>query len=132
MKITLMELKSKGACQDQVDLFIELGLHKREITLQDCLDHASEIDWDWASENLLKGPALAEYVRVRDLAHAEYNRVCDPVLAENSQVSGQAMAEYVRVSGPALAEYGRVSDPAWDEYKRVQASTFFQLKESAQ
>ena len=90
MPITLKELESKGAPTDQIRLFKALGFHKREITLQDCLDHAGEIDLDWASEDLLKGPALARYKRVCDQAIAEYNRVCDPVLAEFNRVCASA------------------------------------------
>ena len=141
MRITLRELESKGAYQGQVDLFKELGLHKRKINLQDCLEHAGEIDWDWAAENLLSDPARAEFNLVYDKAWAEYHRVCDSAWDEFNRVRDQALDEFNRacaedefnrVCDLAGAEYGRVCDPAWNEFNRVQASTFFRLKESEQ
>ena len=63
--------------------------------------------------------ALAEYEKVRGLAWAEYEKVCDLALAEYEKVRGPAWAEYEKVRGPALAEYKKVRGLAWAEYEKV-------------
>ena len=99
--ITLRKLKAKRACQVQLDKFKELFGSKVEITLELCIKHAHDFNFNWAADNLLSASALAEYQRVTASAWAEYQRV-----------TASAYAEYQRVTAPALAEYDRVTASA--------------------
>ena len=134
-KITADVLRSKGACQIQLDKFAVLFPTGTRPTAIECKKYALEFDWDWAAANLLTAPAFAEYGRVRDAAYAEYNRVVDAAaakynrvvdaaFAEGGRVRDAAYAEYNRVRDAAIAEYNRVSVPAYAECNRVSAQAF--------
>ena len=112
--ITLRQIDAKGACQDQRDKFKEIFGSQVEVTLDLCIKHAQDFDFNWAANHLLSSTARAEYARVRAPAWAEYERV-----------TASAEAEYERVTAPARAEYARVRAPARAEYERVKASAFF-------
>jgi hypothetical protein len=53
MKITADLLRSKGACEEQVLLFVELGGDDLELTEELCVRHADKFDWFWAACKLL-------------------------------------------------------------------------------
>ena len=122
--ITLRKLKAKRACQVQLDKFKELFGSKVEITLELCIKHAHDFDFNWAADNLLSASALAEYQRVTAPAWTEYNRVTASAWTEYQRVKASALAEYNRVKAPALAEYDRVTASAYAEYDRVRASAW--------
>lgn len=63
MKITARLLRCKGACADQVDLFVAtFGKDaKVEITEALCVEYATKFDWGWAAANLLPPPLYADY-----------------------------------------------------------------------
>ena len=125
MKLTAQMLRKKGACDEQVELFVELFGESANVTQKLAMTHATKFDWDWAAKKLLSrakyteyykvcGAAWAEYRKVRGPALAEYRKVCGAAaLAEFDKVRDAAWAEYDKVCGPALAEYRRVCGPAW-------------------
>ena len=54
MKITARLLRSKGACPDQVAIFVKEWPEGAEVTLPNCLRAAElGLDFDWAADNLL-------------------------------------------------------------------------------
>ncbi|MDR3562068.1 MAG: hypothetical protein P4N59_11620, partial [Negativicutes bacterium] len=58
--ITLGQLRTAGACQNQRKLFEETFGNSVEITEEICLAHANKFCWDWAAKNLLSPKAWAE------------------------------------------------------------------------
>ena len=112
-ELKLQTLIDRGACQPKADLFRARFGESVDITPELCESVASDFDFEWAAENLLTAPALAEYKRVSDAAVAEYKRVTAP-----------ARAEYERVRAPACAEYERVTDAAYAECDRAIAREF--------
>ena len=123
--ITLRQLDAKGACQDQRNKFKEIFGSQVEVTLDLCIKHAQDFDFNWAVNHLLSSTARAEYERVTASASLEYTRVTAPAWAEDARVRASAWAEYERVTASARAEYARVRAPARAEYERVKASAFF-------
>jgi hypothetical protein len=111
--ITITDLTSKGACEDQVALFREMFGESVVVTVARARTVAGLFNWEWAARNLLDGTARAEYGRVTGPARAEYERVED-----------LAGAEYERVRGQARAEYERVRGQAWAECERAQGQAF--------
>jgi hypothetical protein len=103
--ISAKRLDAAGACSDQVRLFRDTFGDKPVKINAENWAKAGEVGLDrfWL-EGFLKGPARAEYKRVRDAAWAEYKRVRDAALAEYERVCGPALAEYKRVAGAALFE----------------------------
>ena len=106
-QITYDLLKSKNACDSQLELFgTHIGLtNSIELTQESALKYCNIFDIDWAAKNLLALDDLVEYNKVRD----------------------QALAECEKVRAPAWAEYNKVRAPAWAEYNKVRASTFVNL-----
>jgi len=74
-KITARLLRSKGACDKQVQKFHALWPRGVRPTLELAAEHASTFDWSWAAQHLLSALASAEYNRVKAPAWAEYQRV---------------------------------------------------------
>ena len=111
MKVTKTLLRRKGACDDQLDKFVELFPEGVVVTEALCVEHASVFSWDWAASHLLSPPARDEYERVI------------------AAVRVAAQAEYERVRVAARDEYEREMAPALDEYVRVTAATFGRLAE---
>ena len=79
--ISVKRLEAAGACSDQVRLFRDTFGDKPVRLTPENWAKAGEVGLDrsWL-DRFLKGPARAEYERVRDAAWAEYERVCDPAL----------------------------------------------------
>lgn len=97
---TLIDLR---ACQSQVDLFRTKFGESVDIAPELCESVASELDFEWAAENLLKATAYAEYERVRNAAYAEYERVTDPALAEYERVTASEFArQYIAQGGGGM------------------------------
>jgi len=103
MKLTAEMLRKKGACDEQVELFVELFGESANVTQKLAMTHATKFDWDWAAKKLLSrakyteyckvcGPAWAEYRKARDAAWAEFDKVCDAARAEYDNVRGPAWA----------------------------------------
>ena len=88
--ITLRQLDAKGACQDQRDKFKEIFGSQVEVTLDLCIKHAQDFDFNWAANHLLPSTAEAEYARVRAPAWAEYERVTAPARAEYERAMASA------------------------------------------
>ena len=106
-------LTSQGACVEQIATFAAEWPAGAAVTRANIARAtALHLDLNWLATRLLRGPARAEYNRVRDLALAEYERVRGQAWAEYERVRGQARAEYERVRGPARAEYNRVCGQA--------------------
>ena len=125
--ITVALLRSKGACEDQVDTFRSLFGDAAPLTVEAAVENAASFDWNWAADRLLSAPARVEYRKVHDAARAEYEKVRDADWAEYEKVRDAAWAEYRKVSAPARAEYEKVSDAARAEYQKVRACTFARL-----
>ena len=112
--IGVAKLRKLGACHSQVDKFKEIfGNKPVAVTVELCVAHAQDFNWDWAANNLLTAPAKTEYSRVVASARSEYNRVVAPARSEYDRVAAAARSEYNRVVAPALAEYDRVVAAAW-------------------
>ena len=107
MKVTKTLLLRKGACDDQLDKFVELFPKGVVVTEALCIEHASVFDWGWAASHLLRAPAQDEYSRVRAAAQAEYERVIAAAWDEYEREMAPAQAEYSRV---AAATFGRLEE----------------------
>ena len=63
--ISVAKLRKLGACHSQVDKFNKIfGDKSVAVTVELCVAHAQDFNWDWAANNLLTAPAEAEYDRV--------------------------------------------------------------------
>ena len=130
--ITAELLKSKDACQGQLDLFKThfgdkpVPLNKKVFT-----KFSSEFDIAWAAKHLLDSTDFVEYDKVQGPALAEYENVRDPALAEYYKVRAKAWTEFEKVRDTAWGEYEKIRDPAQAEYKKAAALAFLTLYKTA-
>jgi hypothetical protein len=78
MIITVKMLESKKACTSQVNLFVELFGDSVEVTKELCLKHASDFDFEWATQHLLKISARRAYNEAVAPARRAYNEAVAP------------------------------------------------------
>ena len=77
--ITREFLKSKDACQKQLEILFAEFPNGGEVTLENCLRAASlDIDFDWAAKNLLSAPALKAYEEAMAPAWKAYEEAKAP------------------------------------------------------
>lgn len=76
MKVTVKELRDKGACKRQVRVFKKEWPKGVEITLE-ALERAVELELDlyWFADMFLPTPALADFDKAMELARNELNKV---------------------------------------------------------
>lgn len=60
-RISSSLLLQKGACREQVELFIALGGDHLDLTEELCLEHAERFNWYWAAYQLLTQAASVIY-----------------------------------------------------------------------
>lgn len=131
-KITSDLLRRRGACMQQIYLFIELGGDRLALTEELCIKHANQFAWDWAADNLLTRKARTYYKRIIEPALAKYEHAVQAAAAEYENTLQKALAKDVPTveveawgEVDALVEYRRVQKPAWAQYKRACASAFY-------
>ena len=105
--LTYTQLKTKGACKDQLQLFKKLfpdgaNLRSEAHAIRLAKAMSPKFDFGWAAENLLTGPAWAAY----------------------KKAEAPARAAYKKAQAPALAAYKKVEAPAWAAYREAKAAAF--------
>ena len=105
-KITTKMLTDLGACHGQIVKFNELFPEGANVTIELCVKHAADFDWDWAVGAFLSRPALADY-----------RAAVAPYLEAYKVASASALATY----GATISPVRYVSDAdmvhAWDKYR---------------
>ena len=72
MTITLKQLRRKGACEPQVQLFKTTFGQSAEVTIETALKMADKFDWTWAAKKLLPAPAWKAFSEARAQAWKAY------------------------------------------------------------
>jgi hypothetical protein len=94
MKITLDQLRSFGACNEQVALFERLFGSGVELTEALVLEHGSQFDLNWLARKLFRGDIRAEYQKSHELISAEYWKACALIWAKYWKDLEPIEAEY--------------------------------------
>ena len=128
MKITAKALREKGACPEQVELFVSEWPEGGEVTEAGLLRAAKiGLDMGWFARHFLPSPLWAEYERQDAPLWAEYDRQDASLLAEYLRQRAPILAEYKRQNAALWAEYERQRAPLWEEYKRQNALLIWRL-----
>lgn len=77
--MTQSRLEAAGACQDQIDTFVELFPDGVEITVELCDKHANEFSWSFAANNFLSDEEIAKWENSYMKTESMYRRHMDPV-----------------------------------------------------
>jgi hypothetical protein len=94
--ITLQQLRDKGACAPQLELFGCIFDNSVEVTVELCVKHAAMFNWSWAARNLLAGSGYVQY----------------------AFTAAEALRGYTVAKG--------ISSDAWHAYIKILASAFAQ------
>ena len=78
MTITLKQLRLKGACSEQVELFKATFGESSEVTMDNAVKYADKFDWTWAAEHLLPAPAWKAYQEAMATADKAYEEATAP------------------------------------------------------
>ena len=131
MKITTEILKSKKACQDQVDLFIETFPEGTEVTEEACLKAASVgIDFEWASENLLNKDQLKAYEKAITPLWEVYEASTIPTWEAYEEAITPLWEAYEEAKAPLWEAYEETKAPLLKAYKEAKAPLLKAYKES--
>ncbi len=124
--ITYSLLKSKNACQQQLDL-IETHFGKIKpipLTKKIISQFGSLFDINWAAKNLLTSADLEEYDKVTAPALEEYEKVTETAWNEYEKLKFIAWEKYIIVTVTATKEFNKVITPAWEEYEKIKDSAW--------
>ena len=94
MTITLKQLRRKGACEPQVQLFKTTFGQSAEVNLETALKMADKFDWNWAAANLLPAPAWKAYDEARAQASKAYKEATAPAWKAYEEARAQASKAY--------------------------------------
>jgi hypothetical protein len=130
MQVSVRLLRCKRACTEQVEKFKELfGAQTIDVTVELCVKHAQDFDWDWAADNLLPETLRAEYYAKAAPLEAKYEAKRAPLWAEYDAKIAPLEAEYNAKVAPLEAEYNAKDVPLEAEYESKIAWLFGELAE---
>ena len=113
MTITLKQLRLKGACWEQADLFKAAFGEAVEVTMDNALKYADKFDWQWAAEHLLLATALKAYEEAVAPAEKAYREAKAPV-----------WTAYEEATATAGKAYREAMATVWKAYQEARATAF--------
>ena len=113
MTITLKQLRLKGACWEQADLFKAAFGEKVEVTMDNAVQYADKFDWTWAAEHLLPAPALKAYEEAVAPAGKAYREAVAPAEKAYQEAMATAGKACREAMAPAEKAYLEAAAPAF-------------------
>ena len=121
MTITLKQLRLKGACWEQADLFKAAFGEAVEVTMDNALKYADKFDWQWAAEHLLPAPAETAYWEARATAEKAYLEAMATALKAYEEARATAGKAYWEATATAGKAYQEAMATAWTAYEEAMA-----------
>jgi len=120
--INAKRLQSLKACRTQVQKFQEIfGDTDAPLTVETAIQYATEFDWDWAAQNLLKAPhlkacqeAVASLWKAYDEAEAPLSKAYQEAVASLWKAYDEAVA-------PLWKAYQEEIISLWEAYQEAVA-----------
>jgi hypothetical protein len=122
MTITLKQLRLKGACWEQADLFKAAFGEAVEVTMDNALKYADKFDWTWAAEHLLPAPAETAYWEATAPARKAYEEAMATARKAYQEAMATAGKAYQEAAAPALKAYQEAAAPALKAYLEAMAT----------
>ena len=136
--ITLEQLRTLGACRDQIREFKRLFGSEVRVTVALARKHVMTFNWNWAAEKLLSSPLLAKYDKVQVLMLEKYSKSQASLWVEYMKANTLLFAKYQ--NGDVLmlekyekdralhwVKYEKTCEPLLAKYKKVCAAKFAAL-----
>ena len=135
MTITLKQLRLKGACWEQAQLFEAAFGEAVEVTMDNAVKYADKFNWQWAAEHLLLATALKAYEEAMATAGKAYQKAMATAgkayreaVAPAGKAYREAMATvwkaYLEAVAPAWKAYEEATAPAGKAYREAKATAF--------
>jgi hypothetical protein len=133
--ITLAQLENANVCSVYTEKFRELFGNSTEVTVELCVRHAQDFDWNWAADNLLTATARRAYddatataLKAHDDAMATARRAYEDAMATALEAYEDAMATaleaYEGATAPASRAYEGATAPASRVYYDALATAW--------
>ena len=122
MTITLKQLRLKGACWEQAQLFEAAFGEAVEVTMDNAVKYADKFNWQWAAEHLLLATALKAYEEAVAPAEKAYREAAAPALKAYQEAMATAGKAYQEAAAPALKAYQEAAAPALKAYLEAMAT----------
>ena len=117
MTITLKQLRLKGACWEQADLFKGAFGGEVEVTMDNAVQYADKFDWTWAAEHLLPAPAETAYWEATAPARKAYEEAMAPAVTAYREAMAPVWTAYQEARAPALKAYEEAMATARKAYQ---------------
>ncbi len=129
VKITLNQLKGLDACEEQLKLFEEtfgeeVSFKTKAQAVKVAVKMAHKFDFDWASDNLLKGDCLKVYLEALAPFLKAYNEAEAPLLKAYNEAKATLLKVYLEALAPFLKAYEEAEAPLWEAYEEAIAKKF--------
>jgi len=124
MTITLKQLRLKGACWEQADLFKAAFGEAVEVTMDNALKYADKFDWTWAAEHLLPAPAEKAYWEATAPARKAYEEAMATARKAYEEAVAPVWKAYQKAKATALKAYREAAAPAEKAYEEARATAF--------
>ena len=124
MTITLKQLRLKGACWEQADLFKAAFGEAVEVTMDNALKYADKFDWTWAAEHLLPAPAEKVYWEATAPARKAYQEAKATALKAYREAVATAGKAYWKATATAGKAYQEAVATALKAYQEAVATAF--------
>lgn len=122
-KVTLEDLVNRGACHNYRVKFRELFGEEVEVTVELCVKHAQDFNWNWARDNLLGwGKPRDDFDAIEDPAYQEMTAVTEPAYKEYSKAREKFHAEFLKTD---------TSEAAWRMYHEEPLDKYHEVCKKA-
>ena len=124
MTITLKQLRLKGACWEQADLFKAAFGEAVEVTMDNALKYADKFDWTWAAEHLLPAPSETAYQKAMATAGKAYREAVAPAGKAYRGAKAPVWTAYEEATATAGKAYQEAVATALKAYQEAVATAF--------
>jgi hypothetical protein len=130
MTITLKQLRLKGACWEQAQLFEAAFGEKVEVTMDNAVQYADKFDWQWAAEHLLPAPAEKAYWEATAPAREAYWEATAPARKAYQEAKATALKAYREAVATAGKAYWKATATAGKAYQEAVATALKAYQEA--
>ena len=127
--ITLKQLKSLDACEDQLNLFEEVfgesvSFKTKAQATKVAVKTAHKFDFGWASDNLLGGVYRKAYLEAEAPLLEAYEEAEAPLWEAYMEAKAPLWEAHLEAIAPLLEAYEEAEAPLWKAYNEAIAKEF--------
>ena len=121
MTITMRQLRSLGACQEQLILFEQTFGSEIEITKKVVIEHGHKFDITWIAENILTSSQLETYEKAKAPLLETYEKAKATLRETYEKEEALLWETYKKEDAPLWETYEKEKDTLWETYEKERA-----------